>query len=257
MNQAEGGAADPVRRQWGAVAAAYASSPTHSSGPDLAALVEAAALTGGERVLDLGCGAGHTALALAPRAAAVVAVDVTPEMLAVATELAAQRGVTNVTFRQADVAALPLSDAGFDVVVTRFSAHHWAAPEQALAEARRALRPGGRFLMVDTLAPEEPALDTFYNAAELLRDSSHARNWRVSEWLRMLAAAGFRPALLMETHIDNQGEAWVTRSQTPPDRVAAIKALFAAASPAARERFAIHLDNAWGWRLPIGMLRGE
>ena len=57
---------ESARRQFGPAAAAYAASRYHAEGPDLAALVEAAELTGTERALDLGCGAGHTALALAP-----------------------------------------------------------------------------------------------------------------------------------------------------------------------------------------------
>jgi len=179
-----------VRGQFGAVAAAYAASGVHSSGPDLRALVEAAALTGTERVLDMGCGAGHTALAVAPLAARVAAVDLTPQMIGVAEALAAERGATNVTFRLADVTALPFEDASFDVVTCRFSAHHYADPARAVREAARVLRPGGRFLLVDTIAPEDPALDTFYQAAELLRDISHVRNWRGSEWSAMLAAAG-------------------------------------------------------------------
>ena len=69
-------------RQWGSVADAYVHSSFHASGPDLARLVSEAALTGKERVLDLGCGAGHTSLACAAHAAEVIAVDVTPQQLA-------------------------------------------------------------------------------------------------------------------------------------------------------------------------------
>src|SRR6187549_3022256 len=94
-------------RQWGAVAEAYVHSSFHASGPDLARLVSEAAFTGRERVLDLGCGAGHTSLACAPHVAEVVAVDVTPQMVAAATELATKRSVSNVEFRVADVQSLP------------------------------------------------------------------------------------------------------------------------------------------------------
>jgi SAM-dependent methyltransferase len=257
MTSPQIGTPDPVRDQFGAVAAAYATSSYHSSGPDLAALVAAARLTGHEQVLDLGCGAGHTALAVAPHAAAVTAVDVTPEMLAVATDLARQRGVANVTFRSADVAALPFAAASFDLVTSRVSAHHYADPAAALREAARVLRPGGSLLLIDTVAPEDPALDTFYNAVELLRDRSHVRNWRISEWRAMFAAAGFVPETLSEFTIELDGGSWVQRSQTPPEMVAAIRALFRAATPAATAAFALRDGDAWGWTIPAALLRGS
>ena len=132
---------DLVRSQFGAVADAYATSTYHASGADLAALVRAAGLSGTEHVLDLGCGAGHAALAMAAHAADVTAVDVTPDMVATASRLATERGVANVTVRVADVADLPFADARFDVVTSRVAAHHFADPRQALAEAFRVLRP--------------------------------------------------------------------------------------------------------------------
>ncbi|MGE0541547.1 MAG: class I SAM-dependent methyltransferase [Dehalococcoidia bacterium] len=247
---------DPVRGQFGAVAAAYATSTYHSSGPDLAALVSAAGLTGRERVLDLGCGAGHTALAVAPHAAAVMAVDLTPEMLTVASGLAEARGITNITFRSADVAALPFEDAAFDLITSRVSAHHYADPEAALGEAARVLRPGGSILLIDTVAPEDPALDTFYNAVELLRDRSHVRNCRVSEWKRLLAGAGFEPETLLEFTIELDGASWVERSRTPAAMVAAIRALFENATPAARAAFDLRDGAAWGWTIPAALIKG-
>src|SRR5262245_28193095 len=138
---------DPVQRQWGPIAASYATSSYHANGPDLARLREAAALTRTEQVLDLGCGAGHTALAVAPHAAAVTAVDLTPEMLEVAAGLAAERGITNITFRQANAASLPFPDGSFDLVTSRMSAHHYADPTAALHEAARVLRPSGMLLL--------------------------------------------------------------------------------------------------------------
>lgn len=247
---------DPVREQFGSVAAAYATSTYHASGPDLATLVSAAGLTGGERVLDLGCGAGHTALAVAPHAAAVVAVDLTPEMLAVAAGLAEARGIKNITFRSADVSALPFEDASFDLITSRVSAHHYADPAAALREAARVLKPGGSILLIDTVAPEDPALDTFYNAVELLRDRSHVRNCRVSEWHRLLAGAGFEPETLLEFAIELDGASWVQRSQTPPGMVAAIRALFEGAAPAARTAFQLRDGDAWGWTIPAALIKG-
>jgi SAM-dependent methyltransferase len=257
MNTAAGEPRDEVQRQFGAVAAAYATSAVHASGPDLAALVEAAALTGSERVLDLGCGAGHTALALAPHAASVVAVDLTPEMLTVASGLAAERGITNIEFRRADVAALPFDDGSFDLITSRYSAHHYADPARALSEAARVLRPRGRLLLVDTIAPEDPALDTFMNAAELLRDGSHVRNCRLSEWRRLLTEAGFSTSVLFEMSLPLDGDSWVRRSQTPAEKVAALRVLFETAPAPARAAFFVIDGDAWGWSIPVVLLLGE
>ncbi len=257
MNAGSDRSVESVREQFGAIAAAYAVSAVHASGPDLAELIEAAELAGSERVLDLGCGAGHTALAAAPRAAEVVAVDVTPEMLEVAAGLAAQRGLTNVEFRRADVLALPFADASFDVVTSRYSAHHFGDPQRALREAARVLRPGGRLLLVDTIAPETPFLDTFFNAVELLRDPSHVRNCRISEWARLFDAAGFACETLLEGTIPLDGDAWVGRSRTAPERVAAIKAVFATAPPTASEAFSLRTGTEWGWTIPMALLRGR
>lgn len=252
-----GGYREGIQRQWGAVAEAYATSAVHASGPDLRALVEAAGLGGREQVLDLGCGAGHVALALAGAAAAVTAVDMTPEMLAAAAALAEQRELRNITFRQADVAALPFADASFDLVASRYSAHHWADPARALVEAARVLRPGGRLLLVDTVSPEPPALDTFFNAAELLRDGSHVRNWKLSEWKAFFAAAGFTATVPFEMTLDLDGPSWVQRSQTPPEKVAAIQALFRHATTAARSTFHLRDGAAWGWSIPVALIEGE
>ncbi len=247
---------ESVREQFGAVAAAYASSSYHSSGPDLAALVEAAGLSGVESVLDMGAGAGHTAIAVARQAAQVTGIDVTPEMVGVATTLAAQRGVANVTFQLGDVSALPFEDDSFDVVTSRVSAHHYADPQRALAEAFRVLRSGGRLLLVDTVSPEDPALDTFYNCFEVLRDASHVRNWRGSEWLRMFAAAGFEQGTMLDRFaVPQDGQDWVRRMRTPEQKVAMLRTLFEEASQAQRDAFELRTGEPWGLSVPIALLR--
>ena len=72
---------ESVKQQFGKVAEAYVSSPIHARGSDLAKLLEVLQLKGDERVLDLATGVGHAAIAMAPRVAHVVGLDLTPEML--------------------------------------------------------------------------------------------------------------------------------------------------------------------------------
>src|SRR5258706_15118059 len=155
-----------LQRQFGAAAANYAVSAVHAGGPTLDALVERAALRGTERVLDVGTGAGHTALALAKHAAEVIALDLTEEMLATAAGLARARGLANVWFRRGRAEALPFADASFDLATSRLCAHHYADPAAATRRAARLLNPGGQYLVVDAFSLSGPGRATHLNAVE-------------------------------------------------------------------------------------------
>ena len=108
------------------------------------------------RVLDLGCGGGHVSYRAAPLVAQVVACDITQSMLDEVARTAAERGLTNVIVRQAAAEKLPFESGSFDVVLCRFTAHHWQAMEAGLREARRVLKNSGRAVFVDTIAPADP-----------------------------------------------------------------------------------------------------
>jgi SAM-dependent methyltransferase len=99
----------------------------------------------GMRVLDAGCGPGTitVGLARAVAPAEVVGIDAEPGVLAGARELATVQGVGNVTFRPADVYALPFPDGHFDAVFAHTLLEHLQRPEAALRELCRVLRPGG------------------------------------------------------------------------------------------------------------------
>jgi ubiquinone/menaquinone biosynthesis C-methylase UbiE len=233
-----------VKRAFDDVAGNYASSAVHRGGPELDALLARAALRGEERVLDAGCGPGHTALALAPTAGSVVGVDLSPSMLEQARRLAGEREAANASFEEGDVESLHFADGSFDLVTSRYSAHHYPHPERALAEFHRVLRPGGRLLLVDTVSPEDPGLDTFINMIEWLRDHSHIRDHRGSEWLTMLEGAGFHGRLEAEFRLDLDFESWVDRIGTPSAGREALRFVRERASREARETF--RLDPVTG-----------
>jgi ubiquinone/menaquinone biosynthesis C-methylase UbiE len=158
------------------------------------------AASGDEHALDVGCGAGALALALAPIVADVVGIDRVPELLA----LGRERAPANVTFVEGDAEALPFAAASFDLVGTLRTLHHVQHPERVLADLARVCRPGGRVLVVDQIAPADPlealALDRFERA----RDPGHARLLPESD-LRQLFEAN-RLTLLRERRDEERRE---------------------------------------------------
>jgi SAM-dependent methyltransferase len=152
-------------------AEAYAALVRANPSGALAALLETARPQPDDRALDVGCGAGGLAVALASLCREVVGVDLTPAMLDQARALQAAKGVTNVRWEHADVTALPFADDDFSLVSSTAMLHHTADPAAVVAEMRRVCAPGGRIAVADlTPAPEKgPAFD----AIETLRDPSH------------------------------------------------------------------------------------
>ncbi|MCA9791395.1 MAG: class I SAM-dependent methyltransferase [Candidatus Eremiobacteraeota bacterium] len=233
-----------AEKQFGRTAQGYLESATHAGGDDLDWLM-AEVGPGIRRALDLATGGGHTAYALARRVEQVVAVDITPEMLELVQSEARARGLTNLTVARYRAEELAFEDGAFDLVTCRIAAHHFTDLEAALAEVARVLVAGGTFLLEDNTVPEDEAIDSFINALEKLRDPSHVRSRRPSEWQALLAAAGFKvskTALLRKRH---QVKTWVERALEPgPTRDLAYERL-RCAEPAVREY--LHLTTSDGW----------
>lgn len=216
-----------VQRQFNQVAANYSTSAVHAKGRDLEAMVQALPLTGQEIVLDAGCGTGHTALAFAPHVAQVIGVDFTEGMLAQGRQLALDRGLSNVEFRLGDVEKMPFADHYADLIVSRYSAHHWPHPITALQEFRRILKPGGHFILNDIVSFDDFTADTYLQAIELLRDPSHVRDHTVAQWVAMLTTAGFGEiSEVYSGAVWIDFVSWIQRMATPAANAALIRTLF-------------------------------
>jgi SAM-dependent methyltransferase len=207
---------------FGQRAAFYTTSAVHKDKVVLDRLVELAHVQPTDRVLDVATGTGHTAFAFALHVREVIATDVTPEMLAEGEKLKAEGGITNVEFRLADAHSLPFEDQSFDIVTCRRAAHHFSDIRRALREMLRVLLPGGRLVIDDRSVPEDDFIDATLNRLDVLHDHSHVREYRPSEWERMIQEVGcktvvvepytkHRPLSAFTNGVDPKGAAEIER----------------------------------------------
>lgn len=171
-------------------------------------LQAAAAVGSGDRVLDIGCGAGQTAREAAHLAVEghVLGVDTAAGMLEVARQRCAADGLRNVVFEEGDAQAHAFPAASFDLCISRFGTMFFADPAAAFANIHRAMRPGGRLVWMvwqsqernawsgairRALALDMPTSGTAFPAFSL-GDTAVARD--------LLSAAGFAAIGFAEVH---------------------------------------------------------
>lgn len=140
-----------------------------------------------DRLLDVGCGTGAAVRRAALVAERAAGVDISPEMIRRARELAAD--LENVDFAVGSSESLAFADGEFTAVLCTTSFHHYADPARALAEMARILRPGGRIALVDDDAERVVVrvLDRLLRRFEPGHVGFHGRG----ELTRLVAAAGF------------------------------------------------------------------
>ncbi len=143
-------------RKWHAHIAAFSRGATE-------AILEAAQLRPGLRVLDLASGVGDPALSIAAEVAPagrVTATDLGPGMMSLAEELARKKGTTNIEFREANAESLPFADESYDILTCRFGIMFFPDLRKALRECFRVLKPGGRAAFVAWGKKEQPFFGT-------------------------------------------------------------------------------------------------
>ncbi|MEV8319294.1 class I SAM-dependent methyltransferase [Streptomyces sp. NPDC059900] len=200
---------DANRRLWNKISSAY----QHEHDPQIGAAprlwgmysipdahLHALGEVTGKRVLELGCGAGQWAGALAAEGADVVGLDLSEAQLS-----AAARTMGDGRYRLVQGAAeqLPFADSSFDLVFCDFGGLSWAPAHQAVPQAARVLRPGGR-LVFNVASPwfeacyDEAArrvtttLQQDYFELDAIAEGDGARSYQLTygDWVRVLRGAG-------------------------------------------------------------------
>ena len=154
----------------------------------------------------------RTTIAFAPHVREAVGIDVTPAMLERARKLAADKGLPNVAWRQGDVYALPYQDASFTIVTTRFSFHHFLDAAAVLREMVRVCAPGGRIVVVDDYASEDPAKAAAFNRMERHRDPSTVAFRSLPFLVDLFTKAGFPPPAIVRFQVAYQRDVLIAKS---------------------------------------------
>ena len=109
------------------------------------------------------------------------------------------------------------------------------------------LKPGGRFVVIDTAAPEDILYDSYVQAIELLRDTSHVRNISLSSWKKLIARSGLEVIHAKRWKLPLEFSSWIARMRTPAHHVAAIESLWQAAPAEVRDYF--HLEPDYSFQI--------
>jgi SAM-dependent methyltransferase len=213
MNQTNADAVTQYELEtWGRCAEDYLDTFAGLTSEAIPLLREAAGISDGSHVLDLGSGPGNVSGVLAQLGAVVTGVDFSPQMVRTA-----QSRHPHITFREADAEQLPFDDGEFDAVVSNYVVHHLARPEVVFREIARVLKPGGRFAFVVWGAPEEQSsVGAFFGAVEAHHDIAelpHGPLFGITElsvYEPLLTRAG-----LEDCQLATHGVTWRTESLDP------------------------------------------
>jgi ubiquinone/menaquinone biosynthesis C-methylase UbiE len=238
---ADAGHNERVIEQFTRWAKPFADLPIHAEAEAMARTLAACALDGAMTALDVACGPGILACAMADHARHVTGVDITPAMIGQAQARQAANGRTNLSWRVGDACALPFEDGAFDRVTTRYSFHHMTDPAAALAEMKRVCRPGGRIVVID--ATPSPQTQQAYDVMERLRDPSHASALTVEALRRIGRDAGLSEALIDAYRLEAQLDTLADKGDMP-----ALTKMFEADIASGQDRMGVG-----AWPSPTGI----
>lgn len=147
----------------------FAAAPAMHDADAPQALLDAAQPCSADTVLDVACGPGILVAAIAPQVTRVVGIDLAPAMIELARERCRELGLENTELQIGDVDPLPYADATFSLVLCRYALHHFQAPGSVIAQMARVCAPGGRVVVADIAASDDPAIAARLDRVERAR----------------------------------------------------------------------------------------
>jgi ubiquinone/menaquinone biosynthesis C-methylase UbiE len=251
-----------IRDQFTRQATPFSTAAPIADSSALRMIVEAAEAGPDDTVLDVACGGGIVVCAFAPVVRHATGIDMTPAMLDRARLLAAEKGLTNVTWREGDVTALPYPDGTFTIVVTRFAVHHFPDPDAVFREMVRVCAPGGRVVVVDTYGSSDRAKAAEFNRLEKLRDPSHVCCLALAELKNLFRNAGLGEPRERFSELRDTVENLLARSFPNPGDSQKIIDLFTASLDDDRLGIPLRRVNSGGadrleYAYPVAILAAE
>jgi ubiquinone/menaquinone biosynthesis C-methylase UbiE len=152
-------------------------------------LIRMSQLSKSDTVLDVACGPGLLACALAPHAQKVIGIDLVPAMIEKAQKTQQEKSLSNIDWKIGEILPLPFVDSSFSVVVCRYAFHHFLKPEAVLKEMIRVAKPKGKVAVIDVFTSSSAQSDV-YDKVEKLKDPSHVRTLPLAELQAMAVRAG-------------------------------------------------------------------
>ncbi|ARQ45869.1 class I SAM-dependent methyltransferase [Oxalobacter formigenes] len=167
-----------------------------------------------DSVLEVAAGTCACGRSLAPFAQTVTCLDTTPAMLEVGKKEAEKNRLNNMVFIKGQAEELPFPDSSFDIVISRLAFHHFPDTRLPFQEMTRVLKTGGKLVLIDMEAPEEPLRAT-RDKIESMRDPSHVKNLNQAELLKLFADQSLSIIKCEKTKIPVSLQNWLELTKTP------------------------------------------
>lgn len=165
-------------------------------------------------LLEVAAGTCACGRSFAPVVRTVVCLDATVPMLQIGQREADKQHLSNMVFIKGYAEELPFLDNSFDIVFSRLAFHHFTNTDVVFSEMVRVLKPGGKLVMIDMEAADEPLRKT-EDEIETLRDPSHVKNLSKTEMLSLFETHGLAIEKCETTEMPQRLESWLALTRTP------------------------------------------